>query len=139
MKKNKMQRKVYCPRHSDFKSYYLSQAGQGFSDIEIFRGSPYQRGYGFGSLFKRFAIPVLKFLGKQAVKTGINVGQDLLENKNLKQTLKERGKESLRNLAKQSIDKANVMLAQSGSGVKRKRLYKKKKKAVKRKKKDIFD
>ena len=136
-----MQRKIYCPQHSDFKSYYLAQAGKGFSDIEVFRGTPYQRGYGFGSLFKRFAIPILKFLGKQAVKTGIGVGQDILENKNLKQSLKERSKESFKNIANQSLAKASEMLNQTGSGrkaFKRKRLYKEAKKVVKRQKKDIF-
>ena len=131
-----MQRKIYCACDSDFKSFYKSQAGQGFSDIEVFRGTPYQRGYGFGSLFKRFALPVLKFIGKHALKTGINVGQDVLEKKNLKQSIKDRGKEGLRNAAQDSLNRAGQYLTQRGTGLKRKKLYKKK--PAKRKKKDIF-
>lgn len=133
----KMQRKIYCACDSDFKSFYKSQAGHGFSDIEIFRGTPYQRGYGFGSLFKRFALPVLKYLGKTALKTGVSVGQDILENKNLKQSIKERGKEGLRSVAQGTLNKASNLLNQGGTGHKRKRLYKTKKKKSKRKK-DIF-
>ena len=131
-----MQRKIYCACDSDFKSFYKSQAGQGFSDIEVFRGTPYQRGYGFGSLFKRFALPVFKFIGKHALKTGINVGQDVLEKKNLKQSIKDRGKEGLRNAAQDSLNRAGQYLTQRGTGLKRKKLYKKK--PAKRKKKDIF-
>ena len=134
-----MQRKIYCVCDSDFKSFYKSQAGNGFSDIEIYRGTPYQRGYGFGSIFKRFALPVLKFLGKHALKTGLNVGQDILDRKNLKKSFKDRGKEGLRTVAQEGLNKANQLLTQRGTGLKRERLYKgKKKKIVKRRKKDIF-
>ena len=88
-----MNRKNYCSCDSDFSKHYSIQAGKGFDDINIFRGNPYQRGYGFGSLLKRFGIPILKFFGKELLKTGVNVGNDLLEQRNIKESLKARGKE----------------------------------------------
>ena len=128
-----MQRKKYCSCESDFKRFYHNQAGSGFSDIELYRGSPYQRGYGFGSLFKRFSIPILKYIGKQAIRTGVGVGQDILDKKNFKESLKARGQEGLKKTARDATEKIGKMV---GSGI-RKKAYKKSKKKIK-KKKDIF-
>lgn len=132
-----MQRKTYCPLHSDFKSFYQSQSGSGFSDIEVFRGAPYQRGYGIGSLFARFALPVFKYLGKKVLRTGLSVGQDILDKKNLKESIKTRGKEGLKSVGRDAIKKANTILNQTGTGIKRKR--KAYKTTSKRRKKDIFN
>ena len=74
-------RKKHCIGECDYNSYYLKQAGNGFSDITVFRGNPYQRGYGIGSLFKRFGLPLAKFFGKHLLQTGIKLGSDILDNK----------------------------------------------------------
>lgn len=153
-----MQRKVYCSCDSNLKNFFNYQVGSGFNDINVFRGAPYQRGHGIGSLIGRFGIPILKFLGKHVLKTGVNVGADLLEKKKFKDALKARAKETLKNATSESINKVNQLLQQSGTGLRRrkrpkrsrKRLYKtltktkpkrkvtRRKKRPKRRKKDIF-
>lgn len=79
------------------------QAGKG-GDFPVFRGSRMQRGYGLGSILSgmfRTAIPFLKSgakaLGKQALKTGVSIGQDVLNGQNLKTAARRRGLESIRN------------------------------------------
>lgn len=149
-----MQRKVYCSCDSNLKNFFNHQVGSGFGDIDVFRGSPYQRGHGIGSLIGRFGIPILKFLGKHVLKTGVNVGSDLLEKKRFKEALKSRAKETLKNATSESLSKVNQLLQQSGSGLMKRKLYKnqvrssskRRKKAVKKKRKkkttrsrDIFE
>lgn len=134
-----MNRKVYCSCDSNFNQYYQRQAGSGFTDIQVFRGFPYQRGYGLGSLIKRFGVPILKVIGKHVLKTGVNVGQDVLDKKDFKESIKQRARIGLRDVANDSLNKARNLLNQTGKGMKRKKLYKKKKKGKKRKRKDVFD
>lgn len=130
-----MNRKVYCSCDSDFSHHYQQQAG-GLSDITVFRGQPYQRGYGFGSVFRRFGIPILKFLGKQLVKTGINIGNDYLQGNNLRASFKTHGKQGIRSSAKEGLKKLNELLDQSGTGIRKRSV--KQKKTLKRLKRDIF-
>ena len=56
-----------------YEDYYLQQAGSG---LPAFAGSSFQRGHGVGNLLKglwRYATPLLKKAGKQALKTGVSV------------------------------------------------------------------
>lgn len=112
----KMSRKVHCSCESDLQRFFSSQVGSGFSDISVFKGSPYQRGYGIGTLIGRFGIPILKFLGKQFLRTGVNVGADMLAKKRFKDALKARAKEGMINATSESIAKVNKILEQKGSG-----------------------
>ncbi|KAK6181832.1 hypothetical protein SNE40_009614 [Patella caerulea] len=71
--------------------YYLSQTGDGFP---IFMGSPYQKGYGLGSVLSslfRVATPLLnsaaKTVGKKALTTGAEILGDVLHGKKLKTSL----------------------------------------------------
>ena len=132
-----MNRKVYCACDSDFSHHYQQQAGNGISDITVFRGQPYQRGYGLGSVFTRFGIPILKFLTKHFVKTGINVGNDFLSGGDLKASIRAHGRQGIRNTAKEGLSKLSDLIDQSGSGI-RKRKAKKVIKSAKKLKKDIF-
>ena len=132
-----MNRKKYCACDSDFTQHYQQQAGNGLSDIAVFRGQPYQRGYGLGSVFRRFGIPILKFLGKQLVKTGVNVGNDYLAGNNIRASIKSQGKKGIRTAAKEGLDRLNQLVDQTGSGIrKRKRVDKHRK--LKKAKLDIF-
>lgn len=128
-----MNRKIYCPCDSDFSQHYRSQAGNGFSDITLYRGQPYQRGYGFGSVFRRFGVPILQFLGKQFVKTGIDVGNDYLSGANLRSSFKARGRQGLKNAAKEGLSKLDSLVDQVGTGIRKR----KRRKCIS-KKKDIF-
>lgn len=71
----------------------------------IYRGQPYQRGYGLGGTFRRFfswivplfkqhAVPVLnsglRELGTTAINTATDIIKDTSEGKNFKTSAKER-------------------------------------------------
>ena len=130
-----MNRKIYCPCDSDFHKHFQQQAVTGISDMTVFRGQPYQRGYGIGSVFARFGIPILKFLSKQFVKTGMNVGNDYLAGNDLKESIKTHGKQGIRTAAKEGLGKLSQLIDQSGSGIRKR---KRKSKIVISKKRDIF-
>lgn len=134
-------RRKYCPNDCDFRKYYLKQAGSGLSDIRIYKSFPYQRGQGLGSVIKRFGVPLMEFLGKHLLSTGMAVGSDVLANHDLKSSLKRRIKEGTRYAAKDGIMKISNMIDQVGTG--KKKVYKGTKirrKTTQRKvrKKDIF-
>ena len=115
-------RHTYIPDANECKVYYLrSQNGGG---LRGFHGAKIQWGYGLGSFFKsiaRVAIPLVKkgvnALGKKAIKTAMNVGQDVLEGKSVKQAVASRGPQAVNDLAKQGVD--NIK-RQIGGGSKRK-------------------
>ena len=101
--KNKKKKKM------DFENYYSKQAKE---TIPVFRASPYQRGSGFGSVFKRLfrwivpiikehALPVVKSVGKEALKTAVNIANDTLDGKDLKTSAKDQVKTSLNNFSNQ--------------------------------------
>lgn len=108
-----IQRK-YCPNDCDFRSYYSHQAGSGYSDINVYRGIPYQHGTGIGRLFAKFALPIAKYLGRQLLKTGVEVGGDVLSDQPLKKSLKARAKERAKAVAKDTFMKAGQLLEGSG-------------------------
>lgn len=124
----------------DFNKYYVDQATN--SRYPVFRGMDVQRGYGLGGIFKKFfswimpivrehALPVTKSIGKEMLKGAINVANDSLEGKNVKESAKSRTKEVLNTIKE----------TQLGKGYKRKtknKIFTKKHKKLK-KHKDIFD
>ena len=129
----KMSRKQYCVGDCDFKNYYSSQAGQGFSDITIFRGNPYQRGYGIGSVFRRFGIPLARFLGKHLLNTGLAIGTDIAMNNSIdRQSVKRKLTDGVKSAAKDGLSLLNKKIDQIGNG---RKVYKKKRKKMR---KDIF-
>jgi len=87
--------------------YYKAQAGSGQSHpgINTYRGSHNQTGNGLGSIFQgllKYITPLLSSpavrstlntASNSALKTGLNVGYDLLQGQDLGQSLKNRGKE----------------------------------------------
>ena len=105
------------------------QTGKG-GDFPVFRGSRMQRGYGLGSILSgvfRTAIPFLKrgakALGKEALRTGVNIGQDVLSGQNLRTAARQRGLESIRNVAKKSTRRlsSKTRSTPAKKGIKRKR------------------
>ena len=91
----------------DFKEYYLKQAGSG---QPYFHGSPYQKGYGLGGIFRRIfkyimpivrvnALPVAKTIGKELIRTASNVVNDSLGGQDMKTSTMKRFSETLRNLS----------------------------------------
>ena len=109
---------------NSFENYYVNQAGSG---IAGFSGIKYQRGHGFfGKLFSGTVLPILKYLGKKALNTGVGIGSDYIAGENLKQSMKKRIKNTGFDIADDAYTKLQSY-KQKGSGRRRKRKYKKKK------------
>ena len=86
----------------------------------IFRGQPYQRGAGIGSIlrsFLRHLVPIGKeiggAIGRQGLESGNRVLSNVLEGKNLKESLVTEGKAGLKNLLEKA---ANNLATQRGQG-----------------------
>ena len=116
---------------NSFENYYVNQAGSG---IAGFSGVKYQRGHGFfGKIFSGAVLPILKYLGKKALNTGVGIGSDIIQGENLKQSMKKRIKKTGFDIADDAYNKLQNY-KQKGSGKRRrrrKRIYKKKKTAKK--------
>ncbi|GFU12150.1 uncharacterized protein F54H12.2 [Trichonephila clavipes] len=107
-----------------YEDYFVNQAGNGLS---YYQGQSFQKGYGIGGWFKRLfrsALPFLsrgaKSVGKEVLRTGAQIANDLLEGRNLQESAEERAKETGRILAKKAIKKADDMLGK-GKAYKRKK------------------
>ena len=102
-------------------SYYLDQQ-KGYG-MPVFRGSPWQMGhgqmgYGLGGLFRslgRAVMPMIKkgakALGNIALGSGKDLVGDVLAGKNIKQAMKQRGKEAMNIAAGKALKRL-----QSGGG-----------------------
>ena len=134
-----MRKKYCCDASKDmYESYYLDQSGSG---IPIFVGSRGQRGHGLGSLlsgFFRSALPMIKrglaTFGKHALKTGLEIANDVVEGESIKEAAKRRVPEGIKRFAT-----TKNFISQEGSGRKRARRKKAAKRNKKRKYDDIFN
>lgn len=143
---------LYCLVNMDFDKYYKSQLSESFP---VYRGNPYMKGYGFGSVFKRFfrwilpivkenALPVAKNIGKEAIKSAVNIANDTIDGKTFTESAKSNLKRSLNNLSDQ-YGKGNVKkrkLTITGKDNQKKIFLDLRKKNINKKKKrnlDIFD
>jgi hypothetical protein len=133
----------------NYKEYYENQAG---GNLNVFRGSPNQRGYGLGGifsnlfrfimpLFKTHALPVIKSgaqtITSEAVKTAANIASDLINGRNIKDSAKQHSNEYVDNIKNQAL-----ISLQKGGSIKRRKQSKKNKKIKKQKLRslqDIFD
>ena len=114
-----------------YQNYFDHQAGGGnaiSSGISrIYVGSPYQRGHGIGKflggLFRK-AIPLLtrgsKAVGREALRTGLNVLTDVASSVSLKESIRKRVKESGGNLKRKVEEKFDAYM--EGGGFKRRML-----------------
>ena len=98
-----------------YDNYYSQQVGSG---LPVYGGVSVQRGHGLGSILGglfRGALPILKgvgkAVGKQLIKSGLNVANDVVAGRNLKNSLKRRAREGA----------SSLLANQSGSGLKRRR------------------
>jgi hypothetical protein len=81
-------------------------------NIAGFRGARMQRGYGIGGIFKslaRYAIPLFKqgakVVGKRALQAATEVGQDVLQGKNVRESFKSRGKQVVSDVVENAAKK----------------------------------
>ena len=99
------------PNHCQAKEYHdynLHQAGRGYP---VYDRTRYQRGHGLGSIFENLfksAVPLLKRgakpLDREALKTGLNLPPDVMEEQNVTQAAKSRLKSTGQNLLQKAID-----------------------------------
>jgi len=123
-----MKRKEYCCDTSRnlYCDYYSRQS---VCEMPVFSGARIQRGHGLGSilggLFRCLVLPFVKSNAKNvltnAVKTGMEVADDVLEGRSLKESAKRRVPAGI----KRSV---RGLKFQSGSGVRRVKTNKKKRK-----------
>lgn len=80
---------------------HLTQKGGG----PHFAGVQYQRGGGFGSVFRglmRFILPIAKTagrsLGKQAIKAGSRIATDVIDGRNIRESAEEHSTKAIKNL-----------------------------------------
>jgi hypothetical protein len=128
----------YAPSRSTvdvYTKYYQNQAGFGDGQsVQTYRGSAYQRGYGIGSIFSSIwkgITPLFqssavreaaRSVGSKLLNTGLQVGSDLLQGQNLKDSAKSRFKQ----VGSELLDDMAGSLRQSGGGRKRRGRKKKK-------------
>ena len=98
-----------------FKDYYLKQAQQKGGHLPAFNGAIMQRGYGLGSFLKglyRWAVPHLhsgvKALGKQALKEGVGVAQDVINGESVSDSLMKRGRKAIGSNESQNASQAGA-------------------------------
>lgn len=126
-----------------FEDYYTQQIGNG---LNHYQGVPFQRGYGFGGIFRslfRAAVPLFrsgaKAVGKQLFHSGLDVLNDVSGGDNIKVAAKRRLKEAGQHLTDKAAEKVKTMI---GSGRNKKRKHSKKRISTARTKKvktrDIF-
>jgi len=119
---------MYVPYQCCQKSledHYVYQTGNG---LNYYQGSPYQRGYGLGGLFRSFfrtAAPLLKSgvkaIGKQLFHSGVNLMNDISQGQDLKGAAKRRFKEAGKVLTDKAASKVKNMIGNGKRNKKRKR------------------
>ena len=122
---------MYVPYQCCQKSldeHYIHQTGSG---LNYYQGSPYQRGYGLGGLFRSFfraAAPLLKSsvkaIGKQVFHSGVNLMNDISQGQDFRGAAKRRFKEAGKVLTDKAADKVKTMIG-SGKRNKKRKLMKK--------------
>lgn len=108
-------------------TYYKNQLGGGVS--AVYRGSPYQKGHGIGSFLGglfRTITPILKSgakaVGKEALRTGINVLSDVVStNDPVKHVITNRMQEFTGSLKRKADNKLNNVMTGSGKSYKKKK------------------
>ena len=103
-------------------SKYYTGRSQSGSGIPGYYGDYYQQ-YGngwLGNIFKRFALPVVKYFGKKAASTLVRAGGDALSGENFLESLKQRGKETAKDIVSDASGRASEFL-QTGKGRRRRR------------------
>lgn len=125
----------YCCQAGGFGSSPMYQNGGYYSGprfqrggaIRGFAGPEYQMGgkWAFGQFLWRHAKPLLSYLGKQALSTGVDIGQDVIGGKKFKDATKDRLSETGKNVAITAMDRLKTKI-QAGKGRRLKKRRKKK-------------
>jgi hypothetical protein len=124
-------RQKYCcdASRAMYEDYYSRQNG---GEMPVFTGARTQRGHGLGNILSglfRKIFPFIKqnakMVGTRALKTGMEIADDVLEGRSFKDSLTTRVPRGIKRMA-------SDVKWQTGSGVRRRKVAKKR--TVKRKK-----
>lgn len=102
-----------------YSDYYDQQAQTGQTSHNRSSGRN-QRGLGFKS-FVSGLLPFIKKAGKTLLNTGVGIGGDLFEGKNVIDSLKTRGITAAEDIAEEACDELRSRKAQKGSGLRRRK------------------
>lgn len=102
-----------------YTAYYQRQLGSGIVGYE---GYTHMRGSGwFSKLMTSAIVPSLKWLGLRGLNLAGNVVNDVVDGRNVRESLKDHGIAEVRNVGKVGAKKAqDYAIAQLGKGKKRK-------------------
>src|ERR1700690_149125 len=135
-----MKRKFCCDSSRGmYEDYYMNQSGSG---MPVFAGYRGQRGHGLGSMLSglfRSAMPMIRrglaFFGRQALRTGAQIANDVADGESIGNSAKRRVSEGIKR-----FDPSELFSTQSGSGKRKSKRRKpsKKRKASKRNKHGLF-
>jgi hypothetical protein len=127
-------RKPYCceaSRHL-FDQYYKQQQ-KGGGDFPVYVGRTRQRGHGLGDIFKsifRLLFPTLKAMAPHALRAGANIVEDVTKGKTWKNSALKHVPTLMGEIPGAISSAVSATKMQSGSGVRRRR--------VEKRKRDIF-
>jgi hypothetical protein len=117
-----------------YEKYYIGQSGNG---VPVYSGSRGQRGHGLGSMLSglfRSAVPLIRRglakFGRHALKTGLEIANDVADGQSVKDAAKRRVGEGIKRFASQSFNST-----QSGSGKRRRTTRKATRKSTKKRRK----
>lgn len=98
-------KKPFVPNGSLYREYYEGQQ-RGTGNFPVYEGRRFQRGHGIGEIFGRIfrtVLPFLKRLAPVALRTGAQVVEDVTRGRNVKESIKERGKEVIQPLVERTL------------------------------------
>ena len=106
---------------------YANKRGHRGYGMNAFKGDPFQKGRGrhrgeglIGDLFKKFGVPLFKYLGRKGATSALDIGSDLLSGESPGEAFKKRGKRLAQDIASDVADRATTF-AQTGKGRRRRR------------------
>lgn len=111
---------------TSFDDYYTKQAGNGIG--QVYAGTAFQRGSGVGSFLSglfRKALPFLytgaRAVGKEALKSGLGILEDIENNKPVKESVVTRIRSGGSNLKRKAKDALEKAMTGSGYKIKKRR------------------
>lgn len=131
--------------NDSIQQYYINQAHTGHGGAfagqlwqkggaRVYAGRPWQEGSGFWNSLWRIARPLLKYVGKEAVATGVNVGTDYLTGTTMKEAVVNRGKERAAKVVNDAASAATKKLIGGGRSRGLSRTKRSKRKKIRKKK-----
>ena len=127
-------KKLYCCDASQhlFDQYYSTQQ-KGGSNFPVYVGRVSQKGHGIGNILKsiwQYLFPTIKSLAPHALRAGANLVEDVSSGSTWKDSAVKHGVSVAKQIPGIISDVVEQRRAQSGSGHRRKKTFKKRKRDI---------